>query len=113
MDIIGSILSTYYFWEQEWLTGLLVSFSASIATTVYLMRYADWEKLSLTPLGSYILKFMNRTIEGIRFGGQILIWISAWYKNPNGIIVGIIIILGAWLWGLRKNEFKILKRWFL
>ncbi|PJZ51472.1 hypothetical protein [Leptospira adleri] len=103
VDIFGSILSTYFFWEHQWLTGLTITFSASITITLYLMLYADWEKLSSSPLGSYILKFMNRGLEGIRFGGQILIWISAWHNNFIGIFAGIIIILCAWLCGLWKK----------
>ncbi|RHX83357.1 hypothetical protein [Leptospira stimsonii] len=103
VDISGSIISTYFFWEHRWLTGLFITFSASIAITLYLFHYADWEKLSRSPLGLYTLRFMNRSLEGIRFGGQVLIWVGAWNKNPFGIIAGAIVILGAWLWGIRKN----------
>lgn len=46
---------------------------------------------------------MNRGLEGIRFGGQILIWISAWHNNFIGIFAGSIIILCAWLCGLWKK----------
>ncbi len=51
-------------------------------------------------LGRYIKKYMTPGTEAIRLLGQIIMWVSAWYKLSFLITIGLLIIIGGWCKGL-------------
>jgi hypothetical protein len=45
---------------------------------------------------------MTRLAEGVRFSGQIVMWIAAWFHAPWGIVGGIAIVLFGWTYSLPR-----------
>jgi len=104
VDIAGSALSTWLFWRHQWALALLSTFPPSILATVLLFKFADFESLRNSRAGQYVLSFMNRPREALRFLGQGIMWFGAWIYNPFVLAAGVLLIICAWLSGLfRKN----------
>lgn len=102
VDISTSIVSTYLLWLGDVSLFLAIFLLPSIVATVLVMRFCDLEALKRSGFGRYVARHMTHAIEAIRFGGQILMWISAWERQPWGIALGVLVIIGAWMQGLLR-----------
>jgi hypothetical protein len=99
VDISTSILTTCFAWQHNVIWFLILFLIPSVIVTILLIKYADLERLKNAALGRYIEIYMTRAIEIIRFSGQIIMWIAAWFHLPILIAVGILVIIGGWLNG--------------
>jgi hypothetical protein len=43
---------------------------------------------------------MSRTVEGIRFAGDIVMVLGAWFREPPWIVLGLAVVVLAWSSGL-------------
>jgi hypothetical protein len=43
---------------------------------------------------------MTRTVEGIRFAGDIVMVVGAWFREPPLIVLGTALVILAWSSGL-------------
>jgi len=98
-DISASIVSGYFVWQHELLVAMISAFAPAIIASLLIMRFADLEWLKESRLGHYIRRTMSRTIEAWRFGGQIVMWIGAWYHSWLLILLGALLVLAAWSFG--------------
>jgi hypothetical protein len=48
-------------------------------------------------------RYMNRRVEAWRFFGQVLMWVSAWYRVGKLIPIGLAIVVAAWVSGLWRK----------
>jgi hypothetical protein len=103
VDISASLLTTYFAWQHNIVWFLILFLLPSVIVTILLMKYADIERLKKSELGKYVGVHMTRTIEGIRVGGQIIMWIAAWFHSPILIAFGVLVIIGGWLNGKFKR----------
>jgi len=99
VDIGTGLLTTYFAWQHNVVWFLPLFLIPSVVTTILLIKFADLEKLKASSFGKYIKNYMNRIVEAIRFAGQIIMWIAAWFHLPVLIIMGVLIIVGAWFNG--------------
>jgi len=104
VDISTSLLTSFFAWHHNVTWFLILFLIPSVIITVLLITYADLDRLKNSDFGRYIRVYMTRGIEAIRFGGQIIIWVAAWFHSPIFILIGALIIIGGWLNG------KLLKR---
>jgi hypothetical protein len=98
-DIVVTPFSTYLIWIHQLILGVLGAFIPSIVASIIVLKYANLDRYAATPLGRYVGKFMTRTMEAVRFGGLLVVWVGAWYQNPWVIGLGILIVAMAWLRG--------------
>lgn len=55
--------------------------------------------------GAYLRHHMTTAIEAIRFAGDIVMVLGAWFYKPLLIIVGLVVIVMAWCsGGFRKGH---------
>jgi hypothetical protein len=100
VDIGTSLLTTYFAWQHNIVWFLVLFLIPSIVATMALIKFADLERLKTSSFGKYIEKYMTRLVEVIRFAGQIIMWVSAWFHLPILIAIGVSVIIAGWLNGL-------------
>ena len=98
-DIAGSVISTYLMWHRRFGSAMLGAWVPAILGSAVVLRFADLERLKQSSFGYYIRQFMTRRIEAWRFGGQVVMWVGAWYHQPWLIAAGIITVIAAWMSG--------------
>jgi hypothetical protein len=102
-DISVSIVSLYLFWHHMLIAGLAVHLLPPVAGSLLVMKYADLETLKSSRLGRYVAIHMGALPQGVRLAGDIVTVFGAWYQSWLLIIIGLIIVLGAWMNGLWAN----------
>ena len=95
--------SLYFFWQHNFLPGLATHLVPPIVATLWLIRYGDLEAYKNSKMGAYLLRHMTRTVEGIRFAGDILMALGAWFHRPSLIVLGVAVIVLAWCGGLLRK----------
>jgi hypothetical protein len=100
VDWTTAFISLWFFWRQEWLTGLIILFVPSIIVTAILVSCADLEKLRTSAFGRYIGLYMSAVMQAIRFIGMFIMVLGAWHHSPLTIVAGLVVILVAWMRGL-------------
>jgi len=102
-DITTAALAAVLLWLRHPGAAVLVGFGPSILVTLALLRWASLDRYRQSAFGRYIARFMTRGVEAARFAGLVPLWGGAWAHRGALIIVGVIWILGCWLWGLRSS----------
>src|SRR5512138_3189757 len=97
VDIATSLLTTYFAWQHNIVWFLVLFLLPSIVATMALIKFADLERLRTSSFGKYIEKYMTRRVEVIRFAGQMIMWVSAWFHLPILIAIGASVIIAGWL----------------
>jgi len=103
-DILAAAVALYLLWLHQLVPGLLVAFVPPLVTSFLLIRYADLEPLKATALGRYVGKNMTRTIEAIRLFGALAMIFGAWIHDGKLIVLGLLVIVGAWCNGLLPSK---------
>jgi len=98
-DMSGSIISTYLMWHRRFGAAMLSAWVPAILGSAAVLRFADLEHLKQSRFGHYIRQFMTLRIEAWRFGGQIVMWVGAWYRQFWLIAVGVAMVIAAWMSG--------------
>ena len=76
-DIAGTPISLYLLWRHRPIVALIATFAPAIVASWLVIRYADLEPYRASPAGAYLAKNMTHTMEGVRFGGLIVMMIGA------------------------------------
>jgi hypothetical protein len=71
----------------------------AILGSALVLRFADLERLKHSRFGRYIHQFMTGRIDAWRFGGQVVMWVGAWYHQFWLIGAGIATVIAAWMSG--------------
>jgi hypothetical protein len=99
-DIASTPISLYLLWRHRPIPAIIATFAPAIIASWLVMRYADLEPYKASPVGAYLTKNMTHTMEGVRFGGLIVMMAGAWYHRPWLFPLGLAIVLFGWLRGL-------------
>jgi hypothetical protein len=86
-------------WRRKFVAALLSAFVPATIASVLVIRYADLEKRTRSPLGRY----MNRRVEAWRFFGQVVMWGGAWYRVGWLLPIGLGIVVVAWRSGVWRK----------
>jgi hypothetical protein len=104
-DIGAEIVSLYFLWQHQLIAGLILHFAPPILASAILVPFGNFERQRDSAFGRYIAWHMTRSIEAIRFSGDIVMALGAWYRLPLAIVVGLVIVLLGWASGpLRKTR---------
>lgn len=99
-DIGASILSLYFLWQQQLLIGLLIHFIPPPIGSAAVIAFAKLEPYKHSSLGAYVARYMTPAAQATRVAGDLITVVAAWYQSPGGLIVGLVIIIAAWTYGL-------------
>jgi len=95
-DIGCEPFSLYFFWHHDLALGLATHFIPPIVASLILLRRADFEVIKRSRAGAYLRHNMTKRVEGIRFGGDIVMVLGAWFHRPSLIVAGLVVIVTAW-----------------
>jgi hypothetical protein len=99
-DILSTPPSLYLFWRHRPVSALIVTFLPAISASWAVMRYADLEPYKESAVGHYVRDNMSHTMEGVRFGGLVVMIVGAWYHKPWLLPLGLAVVLFGWFRGL-------------
>jgi hypothetical protein len=100
VDWSTGLMALYPFWLHNLLAGLLVAFVPTMIASFAIMRFADLEKYKQSVFGRYVREYMTRAVEAIRLMGYGMLAVGAWIHDAWVMLVGILIIMLAWLRGI-------------
>jgi hypothetical protein len=103
-DISASIVSGYFVWQHQVVLGIVVAFAMAIVASVLVLRFCDLQWLADSRLGRYVAWHMTKPIEAWRMGGQIVMWVGCWYHQWATILLGIALVVAAWMFGLARKQ---------
>lgn len=105
VDILFGIVAFYLFWEHYLLTGIAAAYLPTILAAIIIMKYLDLEKYKNSKAGKYILKHKTLTADLSSIIGEIIIWIGAWHHSIYVLLVGLIVYLSSYCYGIfDKNK---------
>lgn len=99
-DILSAIVSLYFFWQHDLVTGLITHFVPPPIGSFLVIHFADLEPYKNSLLGAYLVRYMTSAAQAVRLVGDLIIVFAAWYHAPVGIAAGLVLILAAWLYGV-------------
>jgi len=103
VDISSGFLTTYLSWQHNWFWFLILFVMPSLAISYLLIQFASLKHQKNSSFGKYVQKHMTTNVEAIRFSGQFVMWIGAWYHLTFAVIFGFLLIVGGWCSGLIYN----------
>src|SRR5262249_35134616 len=104
-DVGSEPLSLYFFWHRNLSLGLATHFVPPIVVSLVLICFGNVEAIKRSRAGAYLRRHMTRTVEGIRFAGDIAMVLGAWFHHLSLMIVGVAVIVTAWCSGwFRKAD---------
>ena len=101
-DVGTAAMAAVLLWRHALGAALVVGFVPSIAVSYALIRWANLEPYRNSAFGRYVRRFMTRRVEAARFAGLIPLWGGAWSHQLGVVGLGVLWIVGCWLWGLRS-----------
>ena len=109
-DILAAVVSLYFFWAHQPLAGLAIHFAPPLLASWLLIRYADLAPVKDTAFGRYVAANMTRTIEAVRLFGDLVMIFGAWRHDEKLIVLGLLVVVGAWCNGLLPSKQRQRKR---
>lgn len=102
-DVVCEPVSLYLLWQHNLVLGLATHFIPPIVASWWLICYGDLEVCKASTFGGYIRRHMTRTVESVRFAGDIVAVLGAWFHEPSFIVFGLVAIIFAWCSGLARK----------
>jgi len=96
-DWITGFAAIYFLWMRQVVAALLIMFIPPMVVSFVLIRFVDLEKYKSSRFGKYVSRYMTRAIEAMRFAGYILMAFGGWFHLLWLILLGLAVILLAWL----------------
>lgn len=99
-DWLSGIAACVLFWSHDLWIGVALSFIPSLIVSLFVIKFADLEKIRQSAFGEYFKRTYNKKIDLIRFVGFMVAAGASWWQNIPGIVLGFIIIIATWTYGL-------------
>ena len=109
-DILAAAVSLYLFWLHQALPALLLHFVPPLLASWLIIRYVDLEPQKSSAFGQYVARSMTRTMEGVRLFGDLVMIFGAWIHDSKLMILGFLVIVGAWCNGLLPSKTRQSKK---
>jgi Putative peptidoglycan binding domain len=110
-DIAAEVISLYFFWQHALAPALLTHFIPPIlASAVLLGSGKDFGNIQRSRLGHYLRRYMTPAAQLTRLLGDVVTVFAAWWHSLLGIAVGLLVVVGAWGFGLVFPSAKSIDR---
>jgi len=107
VDISASVASTWLLWQHEFLLGMLAAFLPAVGLSVVMLRWMGFERQRESAFGRYVAYHMTHLAEAVRFAGQVVVWIGAWFHLGWVIAAGIAVFLLGWTYSLPRWRSRV------
>ncbi len=98
-DIVSSPISLYYLWIHQLALGLAIHYLPALVVSALMVRFLDFQRQKESAFGRYVARYMTNSLQLLRFIGDVVTVIGAWYQLVWLIVAGLIVVLAAWLRG--------------
>jgi hypothetical protein len=99
-DIAAAAVSLYFLWQHQLVVGLAIHFIPPPIASAAVLHFANLEPYKASAIGAYLARYMTPTAQATRLAGDLITVVAAWYQSPEGIVLGLVIIVAAWAYGL-------------
>jgi hypothetical protein len=82
---------------------LITHFAPPVIASTLLLQHARLDGYAASPVGHYLKRYMTRTVEALRFAGDLVMVLGAWLHQPWVIALGLAVIAAAWASGLVRE----------
>jgi len=103
-DILAALISLYFFWVRQPVAALLLHFVPPLVASWLIIRYVDLAPQKESAFGRYVTVNMTRLLEGVRLFGDLVMIFGAWRHDALLIVLGLLVIVGAWCNGLLPSK---------
>jgi hypothetical protein len=106
-DVVSAIVAAVLLWHQHLLRAIAIGLAPPIIVSFLVIRFANVETLTQTPLGRYVGRHMPMAMEVIKLAGVFIFWGAAWYRSIFYCSVGLLVIAFAWARGILQGSGRI------
>jgi len=100
-DVLVTIPAGYLFWQHNLTAAITISLGPPLIVSAgILLSRIDLEHYKRSALGQYLAVYMTSFVEAVRLLGFVVAAIGFWFHNIWLVLVGILIVVLAWLRGL-------------
>lgn len=99
-DIGSAGASLYLAWSRLLAAGLLAAAVPPVIASSLVIRYGNLEGLARSRSGQYLRRWMTQSMQFLRLGGFIIMFVGAWYHAWWALAIGMALIPAAWLRGM-------------
>lgn len=92
--------SFYLLWHHQLRAALIVMFAPAAIMSALLIHWADLEPQKHSRFGRYVTRYMTRPMQAVRFAGNLVMMVGAWYRRADLLLAGLLAILFGWLRGV-------------
>ena len=91
----------YLFWQHELASALLIHIIPPVVASAALIGSGkNFASIQRSRLGRYLERYMTPAAQLTRLFGDIVTVFAAWLHSLLGIVIGLLIVIGAWGYGL-------------
>lgn len=106
-DWVPGLGSIYLMWRHKLAATLLSTFIPAGLGSLIVIKTANLEPYRESTFGRYMKRYMTPLWEGVRFFGQVIMWIGGWRHSRRLIFLGLLVVILGWANGLlipKKSE---------
>jgi len=99
-DWLPGLASICFMWQHQLVVTLLLTFIPAILGSLIVIKTVNLEPYRDSKFGHYMQRYMTPLWQGVRFVGQVVIWIGAWLHTWWLILIGLLVIILGWVNGM-------------
>ena len=102
-DVATALVAIDLFWRHALAPGLIIALLPPVLVSAVLVREANLERYSSSPMGAYLRRFMPSWVQAVRLFGVALAFYASWHHVPAGIYGGLALVAVCWANGLVRD----------
>ena len=96
----SGIIALFFFWAHKIILALAIAVIPSFLVSFALLQWADLARLKDSAFGNYVHQYMTLWAQLARLLGYAIMAAGAWFHQAWLIVVGLLVIVSAWMWGI-------------
>jgi hypothetical protein len=103
-DISASVISNFLLWQRRLGAAILTRYTLPVVGSLFVLRFADVERLRDTRQGRYVLQHMPPAATALRLTGDVVMGFGAWRRRPKWMVAGALLVAAGWSHGLASSK---------
>ena len=99
VDAICAVTAAWMFWEQHLLRAVAIGLVPPALTSLLVLQFIDLERVKQSRVGRHVGRHMSLPLHITAVAGVVIFWLAAWYRSIFYCVVGLLIVLFAWVRG--------------
>jgi len=99
VDVVSAVAAAWLLWGQHLLRAAIVGLVPPALMSLLVLQFVDLERVKQSPIGRYVMRYMSLPLHVTAVAGVIVFWLAAWYRSIFYCVVGLLIVMFAWVRG--------------